>query len=626
MDATTHLLELVLAGRGREEFDTLLVNAIESNPSERDALRRHQELALRIREQIMFQRSREAELSALNETAIDLNEIRDLHEILTAIVRRARRLLHADMTYLSLNDEEAGASYMKVTDGALTSEFRQLRLPLGTGLLGLVAQDGEPHFTEDYQRDSRFRHHQDIDDAVGAEQIRAILGVPLTVGGRVIGALLAVHRRVRRFPSNEVALLSAFAAHAAVALESARLLDEARTALTAVDAANTQLRAQNEAIELAELAHDELTGVLSEGGDIEQVAAVLSKVLGGVVDVYDEDGQLLVGSSATQIAEGFREAIIETKGGGRCMSAGPDVWFSRAAAANQHLGTLVLTRDSPLSPAEERTMERGAVVAALVLLFRRTEVEADQKVRGDLLTDMLARRSLDVARLRELARRQGVDLDAELSIAVVRPLEGARSEGQALRSAAALASELRGLGGIYGGSVVVLAPFPPLELGEQAMRRFDGATVGVASCGRGPEGIWEGWRDAEQTLTALLSLGRFGEVCDAAGLGLTRLLLGHNGGPELGEFVERTLGPLDEHDRRRGTELVETVESWFATGCVVRETASRMHVHPNTIVQRLDRVGALLGAGWRNPERRIDVQVALRLRRLQKVEFDLHDR
>ena len=62
------------------------------------------------------------------------------------------------MTYLSLNDEAEGASYMKVTDGALTPEFRELRLPLGTGLLGLVAQSGAPYFTEDYQSDERFVH------------------------------------------------------------------------------------------------------------------------------------------------------------------------------------------------------------------------------------------------------------------------------------------------------------------------------------------------------------------------------------------------------------------------------------------------------------------------------------
>ena len=71
------------------------------------------------------------------------------------------------MTYLSLNDETEGASYMKVTDGALTPEFRSLRLPLGTGLLGLVAQTGAPYFTEDYQSDERFVHRGYIDEAVG---------------------------------------------------------------------------------------------------------------------------------------------------------------------------------------------------------------------------------------------------------------------------------------------------------------------------------------------------------------------------------------------------------------------------------------------------------------------------
>jgi hypothetical protein len=49
----------------------------------------------------------------------------------------ARRILHADMT-LS-NDGREGASYMKGTDAPLTPEFRKLRLPLGTGLLSLVA-------------------------------------------------------------------------------------------------------------------------------------------------------------------------------------------------------------------------------------------------------------------------------------------------------------------------------------------------------------------------------------------------------------------------------------------------------------------------------------------------------
>ena len=133
-----------------------------------------------VRDRMERHRRREAEMTALYETASDLTAIRDVDTILAAIVRRARQLLGADMAYLSLNDEAEGASYMKVTDGALTAEFRSLRLPLGTGLLGLVAQTGAPYFTEDYQADERFVHRDYIDTAVAGEQIRAILGVPLS--------------------------------------------------------------------------------------------------------------------------------------------------------------------------------------------------------------------------------------------------------------------------------------------------------------------------------------------------------------------------------------------------------------------------------------------------------------
>ena len=42
-------------------------------------------------------------------------------------------------------------------------------------------------------------------------------------------------------------------------------------------------------------------------------------------------------------------------------------------------------------------------------------------------------------------------------------------------------------------------------------------------------------------------------------------------------------------------------------------------IHPNTVAQRLDRIGRLLGAGWRDPARSLDLQMALRLYRLRRI-------
>ena len=275
-------LDLLYAGADEAAFDRIVDEAVRGGVSGAGLveLRRQRDMAVRLREQMERQRSREAELTALYETANDLIAIRDVDAILAAIVRRARQLLGADMTYLSLNDEAEGASFMKVTDGSVSAEFRNLRLPLGTGLLGLVAQTGAPYHTDDYQHDSRFVHREYIDHAVNDEGLRAILGVPLLVEGTVIGALLATHRTVRAFPPSEISLLTSFAAHAAVALENARLFEATRTALAERDETNRRLEAQTAAVSSAAAAHDRLTSVLLHGGEVADVAAALGDVLG----------------------------------------------------------------------------------------------------------------------------------------------------------------------------------------------------------------------------------------------------------------------------------------------------------------------------------------------------------
>ena len=612
MEVTATFLELLLAGASREDLDLVVAEAEVSGTAadQLETLREQHALALRIHEQMARQRSREAELSALYETARDLTAIRDLDAILAAIVRRARQLLHADMTYLSLNDEEEGASYMKVTDGALTPEFRELRLPLGTGLLGLVAQSGAPYFTEDYQADERFVHRDYIDEAVAGEQIRAILGVPLTVEGTVIGALLAVHRTVRPFPASEVALLTSFAAHAAVALETARLFEQASAAVATADEANAQLRARSEATERAAHAHDLLTDVLLHGGGVVEVADVLAQVLGGRLTVFDDDGRPLTGEGT--VTEDVDAAMAEARASGRSVLTAEGAWVAVAAAREEHLGTIVLHTAEPLDRPERRTLERGALVVALVLLFGRTEAEAESKVRGELLVDLVSDRDLDPATLRERARQEGADLDDDLAIAVAEP-----SDPQGARVVAALARDLHGLGGVHQGQLVVLAPGDPLELGELLHARFEGATIGVAPCSAGVERIPAAWREARQCVETLIRLGRAGELSDPAGLGLARLVLGDNEPAALEEFITGTLGPVLDYDAEHQTQLVETLHAWFEVGGG-KSTADALHVHPNTVSQRLERVGKLLGDDWRVSGRRLDVQTALMMLKLRR--------
>lgn len=165
---------------------------------------------------------------------------------------------------------------------------------------------------------------------------------------------------------------------------------------------------------------------------------------------------------------------------------------------------------------------------------------------------------------------------------------------------------------------MLVAGDDPLAVGHRVQAALSAgggsATVGVAPAGHD---LAAAYTEARRCLDTLLTLGRTGRVSDPAGLGLTRLLLGQNGPEQLAGFLEATLGPVLGYDRQRGTNLVRTLEAWFASGGVVKETAEALHVHPNTVVQRLDRVGGLLGDDWRDPDRALDLQLALRVHRLQ---------
>ncbi|MEX5720883.1 PucR family transcriptional regulator, partial [Geodermatophilus maliterrae] len=115
----------------------------------------------------------------------------------------------------------------------------------------------------------------------------------------------------------------------------------------------------------------------------------------------------------------------------------------------------------------------------------------------------------------------------------------------------------------------------------------------------------------------LEALGRAGQSADAGELGFVGLLVGE--GRDVPGFVTATLAPVLEYDARRGTDLVATLRAWFDTGGSPARAAEVLNVHVNTVTQRLDRVGRLLGRDWSVPERALEVQLALRLHRLTAV-------
>ena len=286
-----------------------------------------------------------------------------------------------------------------------------------------------------------------------------------------------------------------------------------------------------------------------------------------------------------------------------------DCWVVAATAKGERLGALVIGGADDLSGADQRIVERAAVVTALVLLFRRQAAEQSQRAQADLLADVLSGSADPRAltdRLRLLAPNHRHD---RLVVAVCR---GDHSAVRA-RLSAPLEDRLV-LAGPYGGDLVLLfartsAAAVARDLTEVAKRT--GVTVAVTGPVTWGESLVEAHRQASRLVTTMLRLGRTSESATPDDLGVAGLVGASE--VDLRTHVHHVLGKVLEYDDQRGTDLIGTLQAYFAAGQSPTRAATSLHIHPNTVQQRLDRVTALLGDGWQSPDHTLDIQVALRL-------------
>ncbi len=602
----------VLAARARGESD-----------SDIEQLERGKAVALRVREKLLAQQRRGNELTALYETANDLARLTDLDSVLEAIVHRARQVLGTDVTYLTMNDPDGGDTYMRVTDGSTSAAFQQVRLAMGEGLGGRVAQMAMPYSTSSYFGDSRFDHTHAIDSAVADEGLVAILGVPLRLGSRVIGVLYASNRSKRPFAQSEEALLGSLAAHASAAIDKARLLDETRIALRELRDVNVLLRDHGEAVERASAAHDRMAQLVLRGGGVEDVALALVEVIGGPLLVLDEEGRTIseIGDVQRPTATDLSHLIGESQSSGHAakLCVGDTTWWACAITAGpQHLGALVLQRTGELDDADQRILERAAVVTALLMLTLRSGVEAEGKVRGELLDDMLREGPLDIDVLTERARRLGNDLSVPQTVFVIDP--GGADRLRLAHVVAGIAAKRGGLSGAFAGLVVLVvagtAPGAAARELARELKQILGHPVTVGAAGPVTElpAINTAHTEATRCVSTLQALGRSGDGAAASELGFVGLVLGER--PDVHGFIGTMIGPIIDYDARRGSDLLGTLRTYFSAGCNLSRTHDLLHVHVNTVTQRLERIGRLIGVDWQQPERQLELQVALRLHQI----------
>jgi diguanylate cyclase (GGDEF)-like protein len=170
-------------------------------------------------------------LKLLREVGKALTSTVELDAVLRAIMEMIARLFEPKDWSLLMVDEDKNELYFAIVVGAAADKLRHMRLNVGEGIAGWVAQNGEPVIITDAYHDERFA--QWVDQSSGFKT-DSMLCVPMMCKGRTLGVIEMINFNAQILTPEHQELLEALADFAAIAIENARFFQRIKE-LTIVD-------------------------------------------------------------------------------------------------------------------------------------------------------------------------------------------------------------------------------------------------------------------------------------------------------------------------------------------------------------------------------------------------------
>jgi purine catabolism regulator len=434
-----------------------------------------------------------------------------------------------------------------------------------------------------------------------------------------------------------------------------------------INAQNAQLR---RSIEI----HKQFTHLALDGQGLEAIVKTLGELVESSISLEDANFHLLASHVVPGVTDKHRQqtlaqhgtplkvqqaaaikAVLQEVVRGRAPHKVPPFpelgltaprIITPVLAGRENLGYLsIIDHPQHLEELAMMAVEHAATVIALEMIKQREVAEAEDRVRGELVDDLLNGTFGDQANVQRRARHLRYDLSVPHRLLVVdvdhfrqfikerRYEEGrviaVKHELFQLVTGAVRRQHPRHLVTAHSDSVIVLVPQPAdgtdpegealaARLREVVAESELGLTVSVAIgrlCTK-PDDFKPAFIEAQRALDLMVRFGKREQIINYDRLGVYRLLAQVEDRAGLEAFAGRMLAPLIDYDRARGTPLLKTLEVYLQRHGNLRQSSRDLHIHLNTLHYRLRRIGEVTGVDLKDADARLDLLLALRVRAL----------
>jgi GAF domain-containing protein len=227
------------------------------------------------------------ELKALGEVGEAVNSTLDVETVLRTIVTKAVELSVTDAGAIYVFDEDHREFHLRATYGmseAMIAAITDRHIGMGDANMGEAARRREPIQIADL----REAPASGLNDLILGSGYRALLVVPLLGPDRIVGALVVRRKEPGEFAKNTVELLQTFAAQSALAIQNARLFDNAESRTRELARSLSDLRtAQDRLVQTQKLASlGQLTAGIAH--EIKNPLNFVNNFSGVSVELIDE--------------------------------------------------------------------------------------------------------------------------------------------------------------------------------------------------------------------------------------------------------------------------------------------------------------------------------------------------
>jgi PucR family transcriptional regulator, purine catabolism regulatory protein len=318
---------------------------------------------------------------------------------------------------------------------------------------------------------------------------------------------------------------------------------------------------------------------------------------------------------------------LQVTSAGQAHHLGQSVLIQPLGSGADRMGFLVFCGDQ-LDDWDRVAVQQGVAALALELSKEHAVQAAEERLRGDFVQAVLSGQGTDSEAVLQRGRELGYDL-RQPHVALLCAVAGDPEDGVTTRLSTAVTSALTSLGvtvPTMRRADGILCYLPALEqqrrardIAEQVRIKVGSELPIIVAIGKEASSVsaWQrSLNEAEQSLLIGRELLDTTRVFDFADLGIYRLLILLRDKPELWEFYRATLASLAEYDRQQHAELLKTLHAFFDNLGNLASTAKSLHVHRNTLLYRLDRIGEISGMNLDDADDRLALWLALKAHRV----------